>query len=155
MTPMTRLRSAFIIGLAAATILASGCKRPGIEEPSPFGPSSFSLTFEVEARPNVVLATDVRPMSEIRATVKRDGKPVKDQVVYFTILAGPGQFGDYTLRTVVATNAGGVAAVMFIGPTKFEIDGDLFTTIKVQLETSTPDYIYKQVDVRILRSLSD
>lgn len=151
---MTRLRTACLIGLAAAAIVASGCKRTGITEPSTFGPSSFSLTFEVEARPNVILATTVRPMAEIRATVKKDGKAAANMVVYFTVFYGPGQFGDYSTRTAALTNSNGIATVTFIGPTKFEIDGDYTATLKIQLETSTPDYIYKMLEVRILRSLT-
>jgi len=151
---MTRARFVLVIGLSAAVFAAGGCKRTGIEVPTPFGPASFGLTFELEARPNVILATDVRPMAEIRATVRLNGQPVKDRVVYFTVLFGPGQFGDYSVRTIALTDSSGVASVVFIGPTKFEIDGDLFTTIKSQLETATPDYIHKEVDVRILRSVS-
>jgi hypothetical protein len=148
---MKRSIASWILLIALVALGANGCKRAGIEEPSPFGPSTLSLTFEVEARPNVILAGDVRAMAEIRATVKKVGQPLKDQVVHFTVLAGPGQFGDYTVRTIALTDASGVASVTFIGPTKLEIDGDLFATIKVQLETSTPEYIYKEVDVRILK----
>jgi hypothetical protein len=151
MTPMTRSRFVLVIGLAAAVLAAAGCKRPGIDEPSPFGPVSFGLSFDLEARPNVIQATDVRPMAEIRATVRENGQPVKDKIVYFTIVSGPGQFGDYTLRTLALTDASGVASVVFIGPTQYEINGDEWTSIQSHLETSSPDYIHKIVDVKILQ----
>jgi hypothetical protein len=147
---MTRHRLLLALGLAAAVAAAAGCKRTGIEEPSPFGPVSFGLSFELEARPNVLLATDVAPMSEIRATVRQNGQPVKDRVVYFSIIVGPGQFSDYTVRTLALTDSSGVASVTLIGPTKYEITGDDWTTIQSHLETSSPDYIHKNVDIKIL-----
>ncbi|MBM3311380.1 MAG: hypothetical protein FJY80_07715 [Candidatus Aminicenantes bacterium] len=150
---MTRPRFFLVIGMAAAVLAAAGCKRPGIEEPSPFGPVSFGLSFELEARPNVIMATDVRPMAEIRATVRNNGQPVKDRIVYFTVLFGPGQFSDYTVRTVALTDSSGVAKVSFLGPTTYEIDADVFTTIKSQLETTTPEYIHKEIDIRILKGI--
>jgi len=116
----------------------------------PVGPSTFGLTFELEARPNVIMATEERSMSSVRATVKKNGIPVKDSLVYFTILTGPGEFSDYNRRTAAFTDMNGVAEVTYIGPTSFEISADTLATIKSQLETTTPDYIHKQIDIRIL-----
>jgi len=151
---MTRARILLVIAAAAALLAAGGCRRPGIEEPSPFGPASFGLSLELSARPNVILATEARPTAEIRATIRQNGRPVKDRLVYFTILSGPGQFGDFSIRTAVLTDASGVALVLFIGPTKYEILDDLQTTIRGHMETSTPDFIHREVDVRILKSLT-
>jgi hypothetical protein len=148
---MNAKRTILIAGLAFLTVLVAGCKRSAVDEPSPFGPSTFALTFELEARPNVILSTSSRPMAEIRAVVKQNGQPVRDKLIFFTILFGPGEFADYSHRTFALTDGSGVATVIYVGPTMYEIDGDTNATIKVQPETSTPEYIHKQVDIRILK----
>jgi len=149
---MTRHRLILSAGLVLLAVWTAGCQRIGTDEGSPLGPSTFALTFQLDARPNLVLAAAKRPVSIIRAVVAQNGNPVVGQTVYFTLLSGPGEFGDFTRRTAVTTNADGVAAVMFIGPTKFEIDADAEATIEARLETSTPDAILKQVTIRILLS---
>jgi len=131
--------------------LLPSCVRQATEEPSPFGPSGAALTFELEARPNVLLATSERPVSEIRATVRKEGSPLHNAVVYFTILAGPGMFSDYnSTRTIVLTDNAGVASITYLGPTKYEIGYDQDVYIRGQLETSTPNYIHKEVFIHIL-----
>lgn len=149
---MTRQRLILIAGLIFLFSWTAGCQRIGTDEGSPLGPSTFALTFQLEARPNILLATAKRPVSIIRTEVTQSGKPVAGQTVYFTLLSGPGEFGDFTRRTAATTNADGIAAVMFIGPTKFEIDADADATIEARLETSTPDVILKHVTLRILLS---
>jgi len=139
-----------ILGLGCFLVFSWSCKRTALEDPLPVGPSTFGLTFELEARPNVIMATEERSMSSVRATVKKNGIPVKDSLVYFTILTGPGEFSDYNRRTAAFTDMNGVAEVTYIGPTSFEISADTLATIKSQLETTTPDYIHKQIDIRIL-----
>lgn len=110
------------------------------------------LIFEVVASPNVLYATSTRPESTIAALVKIGSTLVKDRKVYFTITAGPGEFSDDKRRTFAYTDQDGIATVIYIGPTKDEIAGDLFVTIKSQPETTTPVYIHKEIDIRILKA---
>ena len=44
-----------------------------------------------------------------------------------------------------------MASVVFIGPTKFELTGDTTSTIQGQMQSNTPDFIYKTIEIRIIR----
>lgn len=142
-----------IAWLAAAVLLAgaASCTRPDGDIGLPTGPSTLSLTLDVEAIPNIILATGVRPTAIIRATVRKAGVPLADLPVYFTVLTGPGEFGDYSARTVALTDATGVAVVTYLGPTKDEINADSAATILIQPQTSTPHFLSKTIDISILK----
>jgi hypothetical protein len=133
-------------------LLSPACKRDALKEPSPVGPSTIALTFTLTANPNVVCATTRRPTSEIRVVIKDGNSPVKDAIVYFTIRKGPGYFYDYTQRVVILSNENGVASVVYLGPLKSEIAADELVVIRAQLETITPNEVYKDVEIRVLRA---
>lgn len=112
----------------------------------------IEINFELLAQPNVIYATSERPTSQIRAILtKADGVPLSGRKVYFSVLSGPGEFSDNTTKTFAYTDEQGVATVTYVGPTKDEIGYDQFVTIRGQPETSTPDYIHKEVDIRIIK----
>ncbi len=100
----------------------------------------------------MILATLERPMTTIKATVRKNGTPFPNVHVYFTITAGPGEFADYSTRFSTMTDSTGVASVVFYGPTKSELARDTTTTIQGQMQSNTPDFIYKTVEIRILRA---
>jgi hypothetical protein len=112
------------------------------------------LTFTLIADPNVLLATENRPVSQLKAYFKTaDGIPLTGRRVYFKILAGLGSFANNSRKTFVLTDANGYAAVSYFGPTKYEIGRDQFVTIQGQPETVTPIYdIYKNVDIRLIKA---
>jgi len=112
------------------------------------------IDLELTADPNVLNATSKRPKSEIRAVVKKaDGAPIIKRKVYFSILSGPGSFSNNKKKTMVKTNKDGVASITFRGPRESEISGDkVITVIRAHLETTTPDYIHKEVDVTTLKN---
>ncbi len=149
---MFQRRVLTVAGLWALLALASSCTRSDVSVPSPAGPSTLSITFELEATPNVILATVERPMTTIKATVRKNGTPYPKVPVYFTIMSGPGEFPNYASRFSASTDSTGVASVTFIGPTKFEISRDMTTTIQGQMQTNSPEFIYKTVEVRIIRA---
>lgn len=142
----------FIVCLGIVVLLSPACKRDALKEPSPVGPSTITLTFTLTANPNVVYATTRRPTSEIRVIIKDGNSPVKDAVVYFTIRSGPGYFYDYTQRVVIISNENGVASVVYLGPLKSEIAADQVVVIRAQLETISPNEIYKDIEIRVLRA---
>lgn len=110
------------------------------------------VVFAVVADPNVVYATDERPESVVTASfTKTDGAPLTGRKIFFTITDGPGYFEDGKTRTFVETDSTGLASIIYIGPTKYEIDGDQFTLLKVQPETTTPFYIHEELEIRILK----
>jgi hypothetical protein len=148
---MKRFSILAILGVCGLLALSAACQRTDMDITSPTGPSTLSITFELEASPNVILSTDVRPLSTITGIVRKNGQPMANHLVYFTILSGPGEFADYTQRTSAWTDSTGVATVIYLGPTKFEISGDTNAAIKAQLETTTPTYIHKTIDIRILK----
>lgn len=148
---MKRFSVFAILGVCGLLALSAACQRTGLDITSPTGPSTLSITFELEATPNVILSTDVRPLSTVKGIVRKNGQPMANHLVYFSILSGPGEFDDYTQRTSAWTDSAGVASVVYLGPTKFEIGGDTNAAIKAQMETTTPNYIYKTIDIRILK----
>jgi len=108
------------------------------------------ITLELYADPNVLNATDKRPKAEIRAVAKKvDGVPLVKRKVYFTILSGPGKFSNNRLKIVKKTNKKGIASIIYKGPTRSELGYEQIVTIQAHLETSTPDYIHKEVDIRL------
>jgi hypothetical protein len=144
-------RTACLLGIAALLALAAACTRDGLDIESPTGPSTLSLTFTLEAHPNVILATDERPAAVIKAIVRRNSEPLANCAVYFTVLSGPGEFEDYVTRTMALTDSSGTARVTYLGPSSDEMSADTTVVIKGQPETSSPDYVYKTVEVRVLK----
>jgi hypothetical protein len=149
---MTRTRNLIIAGLILLAFTAMACKRTPADGLSPTGPSTHVLTYSLTATPNVLLSGEARPTSIIQSVVTENGEPAAGRTVYFTITAGVGEFSDLTTRTAVVTNAMGIAQTIYVGPTKYEIEGDTIATIMGQLETSSPQVIAKTVDLTILFS---
>jgi hypothetical protein len=149
---MTRFRNLTIAGLILLAVLAAGCKRTESPGASPVGPSTFALTFALGANPNILMAGEARPTSVIWAEVTENEAPAAGRTVYFSITDGAGEFGDLTTRTSVVTDSNGRAQIIYIGPTKYEIDADTSATILGQLETSSPQIIAKTVTLSILLS---
>lgn len=110
------------------------------------------VNFNIIAQPNVLWCTTVRPESTIQATfTKTDGAPLVNRKVYFTILSGPGHFGDNKTKTYVMTNNQGEANIQYIGPKNSMIAFDQFVTIQGQPETTTPFYIHQEIDIRLIK----
>ncbi len=142
------------IGLGVVLFVFASCIRQDARdnEPDPTGPSTIYLTLYLSASPNVLYATNSRPTSEIKAVVKEGTIPLSGATIYVTVQGGPGYFSDYSRRTVIVTDGGGVATILYIGPTKDEIAGDQNALIQAHLQTSSPNYMHKEVYLRILRA---
>jgi len=149
---MTRHRRFIIVGMILLAFAAAACKRTATDGPSVSGPSTYVLTYSLTASPNVILAGEARPTSVIQSVVTENSLPAAGRTVYFTITAGLGEFADLSTRIAVVTDSNGVAQTTYVGPTKYEIDGDTTATIMGQLETSSPQVIAKTVDLTILIS---
>jgi hypothetical protein len=147
---MTRFRNLTIAGLILLTVLAAGCKRTETPGASPVGPSTYALTFALGANPNILMAGEARPTAIIWAEVTANGSPAAGRTVYYTITAGVGEFSDLSTRTSVVTDSNGRAEIIYIGPTKYEIDADTTTTIMGQLETCSPQIIAKTIGLTIM-----
>ena len=147
---MTRFRTLAIAGLILLAAATTGCQRTATEGPSPLGPSTFALTFVLQAQPSLLLASAERQTSIISATVMENNQPVVGRTVVFSITSGPGEFSDYKIRSQAKTDFNGVASIIFVGPTRFEIPDDSTTIILAQLVTGTPQVIAKTVELTIL-----
>lgn len=143
-----------LLGILGLVLLAAACTRTGLDFDSPTGPSTQSLVFTLEAHPNVILATNVRPTALIKGIVRRNGQPVVNLAVYFTVLLGPGEFDGYERRTMAVTDSTGTASVTYYGPVADEIGADTTVQIKAQPETISPDYVHKTIEVRVLKGNS-
>jgi hypothetical protein len=131
--------------------IVPACKRSAVEEPSPFGPASLYLSFDVFVSPNVILTSDVRQTAEVRALVKLGGEPAVNELVVFTITSGPGEFDDYNRRTFAYTNQNGYAIATYVSPTKAEMLGDESVSFYIHPQTSSPYFIWKTADLRLLK----
>jgi hypothetical protein len=149
MRPRTAL---VILALGVVAFTMSACERSAVREPSPVGPSTTHLAFSLSANPNVIYAGTQRPTSQIKVVVRDGNNPVMGAVVYFTIISGLGTFSDQTLRSVLSSNENGVASIVFLGPLKSEIAADQDVVIRAQLQTDSPQSIFKDVGLRVLRA---
>ncbi len=150
---MLKNRLAFVLPLVLALVLAitPACQRSAVEEPNPFGPSSHHVTLEISASPNVVLTSDVREPVEVKALVKYGGQPAANQLVVFTVLDGPGEFHNYLRRVAVTTNQNGYAVATYFAPLRSEIGFDQTVTFYIHLQTSSPDFMWKTLEIRLLK----
>jgi len=149
---MTKRHKLIIAVLGLGLMLFVSCERSAVREPSPVGPSTIALTFDLSANPNVIFAGTRRATSEIRAVVKDGGAPLKNAVIYFTIMRGSALFYDNSQRVVAYSNENGVATVTLLGPLKAEITADQDILLEAQLDTSTPNTIQKDILIRVLRA---
>jgi hypothetical protein len=150
-----KFKSLFLIMvLGILAFLAAACSRDGVREPLPSGPSTSFRTFTLTANPNILyVGRERRPTSEVKVVLREGGRPVMNAVVYFTVISGRGTFKpDYADRLSVQTNEYGVASAILVGPIQSEISGsDFWITVQALLQTPTPDYVSKEVDIRVLR----
>jgi hypothetical protein len=149
-----KFKSLFLIMLLGTlAFLTAGCSRDGVREPLPSGPSTSFRTFTLTANPNsLYVGRERRPTAEVKVVLREGGRPVLNAVVFFTVISGRGIFKpDYTDRLAVQTNEYGVASVILVGPLQSEISGDTWITVQALLQTSTPEYVVKDVDIRVLR----
>lgn len=113
---------------------------------------TIDVTFDLRAEPNVLNCTNERPQAEIKAVFKKfDGTPITGRKIFFKIIKGPGKFSDGKTKTYALTDSNGEASMTYIGPTRDEIKLDTSVTIQGQPETSTPDYIHIEVDIRLIK----
>jgi hypothetical protein len=146
-------RPVLLLAFALLLALAAACTRTGLDIESPTGPSTLSLTFALEAHPNVILATNERPAALVKGIVKRNGSPLANHIVYFTVLQGPGEFDNYATRAMALTDSTGTATVTYLGPVSDELGADTTVLIKGQPETSSSDYVHKTIELRVLKGV--
>ncbi len=146
----SKIKMTIILSLALSFFFFSSCKREAIEEPSPFGPSSFSIILNVSANPNVLFAGGSRGMTTITASLKKyDGTPLSNKTIYFEIRnfwgwrADVGYFeGNATVKSKT-TDGNGMVTVQYWGP------------LSEELTSNTTLYIYAHVAWEGKESISE
>jgi hypothetical protein len=140
----------------------NSCKRTGINEPSPFGPSTYSLLLSVSASPNVVFAGTSREISTISVTLKKyDGSPVSGQTIHFQVRDILGQRVNVGLfdgnMTAVSrvTDQNGLITLAYHGPFANEMTADAQIYIYALIDWQGTDYITEFVPIYIIQDVTE
>jgi hypothetical protein len=119
-------------------------------------------SFTAIADPNILLASDTRSTSQIKAYFNTaDGIPVAGRKVFFWVervenIQATGYFEGNKTLTYALTDENGFASVIYYSPTKDEISGNGGVILMAQPETAgDTDFNYLQVEmyIRILKDL--
>lgn len=130
----TKINFTIAFSLVLILILSCSCEREGkVEEPLPFGPSSFTVLLNVSPSPNVLTAGTARGSSTITATLRRYDKDSQiynaeaGETIFFEICdaAGipinTGYFEGNASVIETVTDANGTVTVTYYGPIAREI----------------------------------
>jgi len=143
--------------LLSALLIMGSCTRSQVEEPSPLGPSTISIIFEVSANPNVLTAGPSRQASMITASLKKyDGTPYPGKTIHFDIRNSLGQKisegffpGDKSTATRV-TDTQGTAEVKYYGPNAREISTEIEIYIYAFVAWEGQEYIIDRTPIYIM-----
>ncbi len=141
----------FVLTLAVLAA-AAACQRSTVEESSVIPSSTSRFTFDLSASPNILHATGTtRDSSLLKLVVKDGGVPVRNAVVYFSVLAGPAIFSDFTWRVATASNENGIATATLLGPLLSEYDqADRSVIVSAEVEATAPQTFYKEISLAVL-----
>jgi len=159
----SKINFIFILLTVFTLIFFPSCKRNAIEQPSPLGPSTFSVVLNLSANPNALRAKDgtSREVSVIKATLKRfDGTPLAGKTIIFEVTDGTGSkihLGYFENEELVQnddTNINGVASVRYQGPILEEMlgkYGNMNVYIHATVAWKDYEFISNQVPIYIIR----
>lgn len=145
--------------LALALFALNSCKSDTISEPSPLGPSSIAVIFDITANPNVLVAgKSLRQTAEITATLtKYDGIPFSNRTVLFEVVNGAGKrvslgfLNDELSMQAVTTDSNGTAKVYYHGPLRDEIRGNTDIYVRATVVWEGVQHFQDAVQVYIIR----
>jgi hypothetical protein len=158
---MNEKKNIITIGLLFfCMLIISSCTRSDVEEPSPLGPSTISLVFEVTANPNILTAGSSRQSSMITASLKKyDGTPYAGKTVLFDIRNAQGQKiyegffvkdDQYTASRV--TDSQGIATVKYYGPNAKEISSEMEIYIYALVPWQGQEFLISRAPIYIILS---
>ncbi len=141
-------------------LIITSCTRSGVEEPSPLGPSTISVIFEVSANPNILTAGSSRQSSIITATLKKyDGTPYPGKTVLFDIRNAQGQkiyegffVSDDQYTATRVTNSQGMAKVKYYGPNAKEISTEMNIYIYALIPWEGQEFLISRAPIYIILS---
>ncbi len=133
------------------------CKRKGVEEPLPTGPSTTAKILTVTANPNTLLAGNSREISIITVTFKYyDGTPIPDKKLIFEICnetgmkVNVGYFANKKNTITKFTNEEGKAQLKYYGPLVSEVNRHITIYIWVFVEKEGEEFIWDRVPIFIV-----
>lgn len=157
----TKINFIVVFTLVFALILLSSCKRNGVEEPSPFGPTSIAVVLKLNASPNVLFAGTTHKASTITASLKKyDGVPLPDKTVHFEITDVDGNkvnIGYFEGNESVKsknTDSNGSASVTYYGPVAEEIAADTTIYIRAKVAWDGKQFISSLAALSIVRDVT-
>lgn len=124
-----------ILALASAFTAAAGCTLQSQDPPSLTGPSTFALSLNVTASPDI-LPEDGASQSVIRVVARGpDGQPVPNVPLRIDTTAGGTivEFGQLSARNVT-TNGNGEALVVYTAPRSPQPGTDFGTVVNISVQ---------------------
>jgi len=157
---MNEKKNIITIGLLFfCMLIISSCTRSEVEEPSPLGPSTISLIFEVTASPNILTAGPSRQSSMITASLKKyDGTPYAGKTVLFDIRNAQGQkiyegfFAGNKSTASRVTDSQGIAEVKYYGPNAKEISSEMEIYIYALVPWQGQEFLISRAPIYIILS---
>jgi hypothetical protein len=151
-----------IVPLILGLLFSASCKRNAIQEPSPFGPSTFSILLQLSATPNVIFAGSTRETTTITATLMRyDGVALANKTIHFDIRDVTGNkvnigffTGNESVKTTV-TDQNGVTSVHYYGPFSQELTADSMVYITATVAWEGKEFIRELTPIYIIRNAVD
>lgn len=153
-----------MVSLALMIFTFYACKRDAIEEPSPFGPSTFAILLNLSASPNVIFAgLTSRQISTITAILKKfDGTPLSGKTLYFEVvdsggtrIENMGYFeGNISLQSK-NTDGSGTAKLNYYGPLSDEIAANGTVYIKATAAWEGSEFIIETAPLYIIRDADE
>jgi len=158
----TKINFIVVFTLVFALILLSSCKRKGVEEPSPFGPTSFAVVLKLNASPNVLYAGTTHKASTITASLKKyDGVPQANKTVHFEITDSTGNkqnIGYFEGNESVKskdTDSNGNATVTYYGPLAEDLTSDTTIYIRAKVAWDGKQFISSLAALSIVRDVTN
>lgn len=158
----TKINFIVVFSLAFALILLGYCKRKGVEEPSPFGPSSFAVVLKLNASPNVLFAGTTHKSSTITASLKKyDGVPLSNKTVHFEITNSLGNKvnigyfeGNESVKSKT-TDSSGNASVNYYGPLADDLTADTTVYISAKVAWDGKQFVSSVAALSIIRDVTN
>ena len=151
-----------VFTLVFALILLSSCKRNGVEEPSPFGPTSIAVVLKLNASPNVLFAGTTHKASTITASLKKyDGVPLNDKTVHFEITdntgakVNAGYFDGNESVKSRDTDSNGNATVTYYGPLADDLAADTTIYIQAKVAWDGKQFVSSIARIDLVRDVTD
>lgn len=154
-------KTVIIASLFLCLGIVTSCTPKAVEEPSPVGPSTYSVLLNVTSTSNVIFAGSERETTTIHAQlVKFNGLPLSDRTIHFDvrdesgIKTNVGFFDGNQSVKQVTTDQDGNVTVTYHGPLSYELSTDATVYIYAIAAWEGKDFITESVPLFINRDVT-